>query len=69
MIEEKVLGTEHMTTAITYNNMGIVHVQIPGGLVAAETLPKKALLTFMQKLSAGHEVTQDCREALADVRN
>ena len=62
------LGTEHVTTAITYNNMGMVHMRIPGGLVAAETLLKKALLTFMRKLPAGHKTMQDCRAELAMCR-
>ena len=57
-IRERVLGTEHTYTAMTYNNMASVYSD-QGDYEKALEYYEKALAVFKMKLGETHPYTQD----------
>ena len=67
MIQEKVLGKEHPSTATTYNNMaGVYYSQ--GNYEKALDYYEKALKIFEEKLGSEHPYTKSVRGNLEETK-
>ena len=66
-ISERTLGSDHPSTATTYNNMAGVYKE-QGEYEKALEYYEKALTVFMAKLGANHPYTQNTQESVAIMR-
>ena len=62
-IKEKVLGTEHPSTATTYHNLAILYDKM-GDCANAREYAEKALAVFESRLGADHPYTAIARKTL-----
>ena len=63
-VKERVLGSDHPSTATTYNNMAGVY-KAKGDYEKALKYYEKALTVFKVKLGANHPYTQDTQLSAA----
>jgi len=67
-ISEKGLGTEHLSTAVSYNNIGVFYANRGDFSKALEYL-EKALKIFEEKLGTEHPNTKQTKQDVDYVKS